>query len=163
MLSLIVAMADNRVIGRDNRLPWHLPADLKHFKERTMNKPIIMGRKTFESLPKVLPGRQHIVISRNSEYPLPENCYLAHDLVAAVRQAEALSDNENGEAVVIGGGEIYRQALDLVDVLYVTEVHTQVEGDARFPEIDKAIWRQAERADHEGDLPYSFVTYTRIR
>lgn len=161
MLSLMVAMADNGVIGQDNQLPWHLSADLKKFKERTMGKPIIMGRKTFESLPKVLPGRPHIVISRQSDYQLPENCYLVNTLEEAVAKAQSLLTADNQEAVVIGGGEIYKAALDVVDTLYITEVHLTVAGDAYFPPIDKTQWQEIERADYTDDINYSFVTYTR--
>lgn len=160
MLSLMVAKADNGVIGRDNQLPWHLPEDLKNFKARTMSKPLIMGRKTFDSLPGVLPGRPHIVISRNPALSLPENCFLVTSLEQAIDKASELF-GETPEAVVIGGGEIYRQALPLVDVLYVTEVHTQVEGDAFFPEIDPQDWQETARERCSGKLDFSFVTYQR--
>ncbi|MDX1694247.1 MAG: dihydrofolate reductase [Ketobacteraceae bacterium] len=161
MLSLMVAKADNGVIGRNNRLPWHLSEDLKNFKTRTMNKPLIMGRKTFESLPGVLPGRPHIVISRQQDYELPERCYLVASLDQAIAKAQEFFNEEVQEAVVIGGGEIYRAALPRVDVLYVTEVHTQVEGDAFFPAIDPEIWHEEERQDFSGALEFSFVTYRR--
>ena len=161
MLSLMVAKADNGVIGRDNQLPWHLPEDLKNFKARTMNKPIIMGRKTFESLPGVLPGRPHIVISRQSGYALPERCHLVASLEEAITKARDFFTDDIQEAVIIGGGEIYRAAMDKVDVLYVTEVHTHEEGDAWFPEIDPAVWQEVERQDGRGALEYSFVTYRR--
>ncbi len=159
MLSLVVAMADNRVSGRNNQLPWHLPADLKHFKALTMGKPMIMGRKTFESLGRVLPGRPHIVISRNPGYRLPEgDCHLATDLSSAIGLAQSMGD----EAVVIGGAEIYQQALDWVDLMYVTEVHLQVEGDAHFPEFDVSQWSEVARDDRQDkQLAFSFVTYRR--
>lgn len=160
MLSLIVAKADNGVIGRDNQLPWHLPEDLKHFKACTMGKPLIMGRKTFDSLPGVLPGRPHVVISRNAELALPANCYRTSSLDQAIEKAIELSGEEQ-EVVVIGGGEIYQQALALVDLLYVTEVHTQAEGDAFFPEIDPQVWQESARERYAGKLDFSFVTYQR--
>lgn len=160
MLSLMVAKADNGVIGRDNQLPWHLPEDLKNFKARTMNKPMIMGRKTFESLPGVLPGRPHIIISRNPDFSVPENCYLVSSLELAIEKSRELLGDEN-EAVVIGGGEIYRQAMPLVDRLYITEVHTQATGDAFFPEIDQDAWEETDRVSGSGKLDFSFVTYSR--
>ena len=161
MLSLIVAKADNGVIGVNNQLPWHLSEDLKNFKARTLAKPIIMGRKTFESLPGVLPGRPHIIISRNSQYDLPDNCHLATDLEEAIAMAESLQVPDAKETVVIGGGEIYKVALEKVSRLYITEVHQRVEGDAFFPDIDPQKWREVERQDFKGDIDYSFVVYER--
>lgn len=166
MISLIVAKADNNVIGHNNQLPWHLPADLKHFKARTLGKPIIMGRKTFESLGRVLPGRPHVVISRN-ELKLPENCYPALSLEAAIAQAQQLTGAASDEVVVIGGAEIYRQALPLVDTLYVTEVHLAPQGDAFFPPLDLAVWQETAREDvpagADSAIAYSIVTYQRRR
>ena len=161
MLSLIVAMADNGVIGRDNQMPWHIPEDFKYFKARTMGKPIIMGRKTFESLGRVLPGRPHVVVSRNEHYELPENCYLVPNLEEGVAKANSLLTEDQTEAVVIGGGQIYQEALAVVDTLYITEVHLQPEGDAFFPKVDPAVWQETERNELQGDISCSFVTYTR--
>ena len=162
MISLIVAKADNGVIGRDNKMPWHIPAELKHFKARTMGKPIIMGRKTFDSLGRVLPGRPHVVISR-SALSLPENCYAARSLQEAISTAQTLA--EQGEVVVIGGAEIYRQALPLVDRLYLTEGHIEPEGDTWFPELNPGDWQETERedvpADADSAIAYSIVTYQR--
>jgi len=159
MLSLIVAKADNGVIGRDNQLPWYLPADLKHFKARTMGKPIVMGRKTFDSLGRVLPGRPHVVITRDLHLQLPENCYRVKSLADAIAQGQQLTTEQEPEVVIIGGAQIYNQALGCVDRLYVTEVHQEPEGDAQFPEIDLNQWKEVEREDHSGDIDYSFVTY----
>ena len=157
-----MAKADNGVIGRDNKMPWHIPAELKHFKARTMGKPIIMGRKTFDSLGRVLPGRPHVVISR-SALSLPENCYAARSLQEAISTAQTLA--EQGEVVVIGGAEIYRQALPLVDRLYLTEVHIEPEGDTWFPELNPGDWQETERedvpADADSAIAYSIVTYQR--
>ena len=162
MISLIVAVADNGVIGYENKMPWYIPAELQHFKTRTMGKPIIMGRKTFDSLGRVLPGRPHVVISR-SELNLPDRCYAAKDIQAAIDTAQRLTDGD--EVVVIGGAEIYRQALPLVDRLYLTEVHIEPEGDTYFPEIDPHQWREIERQDMSADddsaIAYSIVTYQR--
>lgn len=166
MISLIVAKADNAVIGDQNRLPWHLPADLKQFKTRTLGKPIIMGRKTFESLGRVLPGRPHVVISRTA-LSLPEHCYPVPSLEAAIARAYQLTGSTDNEIVVIGGAEIYRQALPLVDILYVTEVHLTPPGDAFFPPLDRAVWQETAREDvpagTDSAMAYSLVTYQRRR
>ena len=166
MISLIVAKADNNVIGHNNQLPWHLPADLKHFKARTLGKPIIMGRKTFESLGRVLPGRPHVIISRNN-MTLPDQCHLTHSLPDALAQAQRLTGSSSNEVVVIGGAEIYRQALPLVDTLYVTEVHLSPEGDAFFPPLDETQWQETERQDvpagADSAIAFSIVTYQRRR
>jgi len=166
MISLIVARADNGVIGLGNKMPWHIPSELQHFKARTLGKPIIMGRKTFESLGRVLPGRPHVVISR-SDVELPDNCHLVHSLQDALSKAQSLTGAENDEVVVIGGAEIYRQALPLVDTLYVTEVHLTPDGDAFFPELDARQWREVQREDvdatSDSAIAYSIVTYQRIR
>ena len=166
MISLIVARADNGVIGKDNKMPWHIPSELQHFKARTLGKPIIMGRKTFESLGRVLPGRPHVVISRNP-MDLPDNCYPVHSLQDALQQAGQLTAAGNDEVVVIGGAEIYRQALPLVDTLYVTEVHLTPEGDAFFPELNAGDWKEVQREDvaagADSAIAYSIVTYQRIR
>lgn len=164
MISLIVAKADNNVIGAGNKMPWHIPSELAHFKRRTMGKPIIMGRKTFESLGRVLPGRPHVVISRQP-LQLPDNCYAVNSLESAIDRAQALNASPDDEVVVIGGADIYRQALPLVDTLYVTEVHLSPEGDAFFPDLDKQQWQEVERTDVAADtdsaIAYSIVTYQR--
>ena len=161
IISMIVAMGKQQQIGQDNKMLWHIPEDFKYFKETTMGKPMIMGRKTFESLPGVLPGRPHIIISRNSQYDLPDNCHLATDLEEAIAMAESLQVPDAKETVVIGGGEIYKVALEKVSRLYITEVHQRVEGDAFFPDIDPQKWREVERQDFKGDIDYSFVVYER--
>jgi dihydrofolate reductase len=159
-LSLIAAMARNRVIGIDNRLPWHLPADLQHFKATTLGKPMIMGRKTWESLPGLLPGRPHIVVSRDPAY-VAEGARVAHTL----EQAIALAGGVAGEVMLIGGANLYAQALPLADRLYLTLVDADVEGDAWFPAFDEAEWQLESRDDHAPDernaYPYSFLTYRR--
>lgn len=158
-LSIIVAIAENNVIGKDNSLIWHLPADLKYFKALTMGHPIVMGRKTFESIGKPLPGRTSVIITRNTAYK-PEGCLIAHSLTEAV---EMLKSYE--KAFIIGGEQIYRQAIDIVDFLYITEVHRAFDGDAFFPVINPDIWEKTFRSDHEPDdknaYPYSFVVYKR--
>lgn len=156
IISLIAAMSKNRVIGINNTLPWHLPADLQHFKQLTLGHPIIMGRKTFESIGRALPGRTNLVISR-SEYPAPANCTVVGSIEAAIDFCKTLD-----ELFFIGGAQIYEQAIQLADRLYLTEINTEITGDAHFPEIDSAHWLETDRQHHQ-ELPYTydFVTYNR--
>jgi dihydrofolate reductase len=158
-ISIIAAMADNRVIGRDNRLPWYLPADLQHFKTLTLGKPIVMGRRTWESLPGLLPDRPHIVITRDSGYRA-EGCQLAHSLEQALTAAGRVP-----EVMIVGGADLYRQTLPLASRIYLTLVHTRPEGDTEFPEYDPAEWLETAREAHPGDsrnpYPYTFLTLER--
>lgn len=160
-LSLIAAVADNRIIGRGNALPWRLPADLAHFKAMTMGKPMIMGRRTWESLPGLLPGRRHIVVTRDRDYRA-EGAEIVHSLDAALACAGA-----DVEMMLVGGAQLYAQALPLARRMYLTWVHTQVEGDVRFPDYDTGAWREIARETHPADernpYPYTFVTLQRTR
>lgn len=163
-IALIVAAADNNVIGRNNALPWDLPADLAHFKRLTMGKPILMGRKTFESIGRPLPGRTNIVISRDTAYA-SEGVMVVHSLDEALARAEdiALIEGAN-ELMVIGGAEIYRLALPMASRLYITRVHAQVDGDAWLPEIDWADWQESSSDTYpaDGSRPaHTFFAYTR--
>lgn len=151
MITLIVARADNGVIGRDGRLPWHIPEDLKRFKTLTMRKPMIMGRKTFESLPGVLPGRRHIVLTRG-EWTAPE--------VEVARSVDAALAMADGDVSVIGGAEIFALFEPLAQVFEVTEIDADVDGDTVMPAPDPARWEEVARDDRDG---YSFVTYRRGR
>ena len=144
-ISIIVAMGANRVIGHDNRLPWHLPADLKHFRQITMGKPLLMGRRTWESIGRPLPGRISIVITRDGGYEA-EGCIVVHSVDAALRAAQG-----HDELMVIGGEQLYRQLLPQADTLYVTLVDGEFPGDAFFPELDQSEWREVERRDHAPD------------
>lgn len=159
-LSLIVAMATNRTIGINKQMPWHLSADLKQFKKITMGHPIIMGRKTFESIGRPLPGRQNIVISRDISYQ-QEGCLVFNDLDAAVQHC---ADQE--EVFVIGGATLYAVTLERADRLYITQINQAFEGDTWFPEIDAADWREVTREDINDDasvdFKYSFISYDRI-
>ncbi len=159
-LSIIVAMGSNRVIGNRNALPWHLPADLAHFKSTTMGKPILMGRRTHESIGRPLPGRLNIVITHNRNYTA-EGCSVVHSLEQAI---EAASGHE--EIMIIGGAELYRQALPRVERLYLTCIDADFEGDAYFPELSDADWRELASESHRPDgknaHPYRFVTLQRI-
>ncbi|MBI5728924.1 MAG: dihydrofolate reductase [Candidatus Magasanikbacteria bacterium] len=152
-LSLIAAVAENNCIGKGGALPWHMPEDLKHFKELTAGKPVLMGRKTWESLPpkfRPLPERTNIVITRQSGLSVPPGVETYSTI------ADTVIEHPDEEIMVIGGGQIYEQTIPLADTLYITEVHRAVDGDAFFPTIDRAIWKETAREDHE---EFSFVTY----
>lgn len=158
-LSIIVAMAQNRTIGVDNTLPWRCPEDLKHFKALTMGHHMIMGRKTYDSIGKPLPGRTTVVVTRNTGLQI-EGCVMAHSLEQAV--AACAGDEQ---VFIVGGAELYAQALPLVDTLYITEIRQNVEGDAHFPDFDKAAWQEVSRDVRAQETPqpleYHFVTYRR--
>lgn len=153
-------MAANRVIGLDGALPWRLPADLRHFKRVTLRKPVVMGRKTWESLHvRPLPGRQNIVLTRNSSFK-GDQALVVHSLDEALDVAAV-----EAEVMVIGGEEIYRLALPRADRIYLTEVHKSFEGDAQFPEFDPDEWREVRRENHRAEPPapaYSFVVLERL-
>lgn len=157
-LSLIVAVAHNNVIGINNTLPWHLPEDLKHFRALTTGHHIIMGRKTYESLGRLLPGRTTVIVTRNKDYKL-EGALVAHSLEAAVDLC--LNDDE---AFVIGGAELYQDGLKLANKLYITEVDLEVAGDAFFPAIDQQLWQETSREAHTSaqGLPFTYLIYTRL-
>ena len=155
MIAFILARADNGIIGVDGRLPWHIPADLKRFKALTMGKPMIMGRKTFDSFPSALPGRRHIVLTRDANWRAI-GAEVAHDMPSALVLAGA-------DASIIGGAEIFALFLPHTDRIELTEVHAHPRGDAMVPAFG-SDWRETERHDHsaEGDRPaYSFVTLVR--
>lgn len=158
-LSIIVAMARNRVIGRDGDLPWHLSADLKRFRKLTTGHAILMGRKTYDSIGRPLPERRSIVITRNAGYH-PEGVKIASSVESALSLVR-----DDAEAFIIGGATIYEQALPLADRLYVTLVEAEVDGDTSFPEIDAAQWQlvseEAHKADLKNDWPYRFLIYDR--
>ena len=156
-ITLVAAMAQNRVIGIDNRLPWHLPEDLKHFKAVTLGKPVIMGRKTYDSIGRPLPGRRNIVVTRQHDWSAA-GVEVAHSLetaLALVQQAES--------ACVIGGADLYRQALPLAHRLELTEIAESYQGDAHFPAFSADEWREVRRESHRSEqgLGYAFVSYQR--
>ena len=159
VISLISAMDQNRLIGTQNTLPWKLSADMAFFKATTMGKPIIMGRKTFDSLTKALPGRHNIIVSRNPDLMI-EGCDVVPSLEVAVKTA-----GDVNEVMIIGGAMLYQLAMPIADQLYITEIHEKYDGDAWFPEIDPEIWVEESREDHAGDeinhISYSFVKYSR--
>lgn len=157
-LALIWAMARNRTIGRNNALPWYLPEDLKYFKRVTLGKPIIMGRKTWESIGRPLPGRTNIVITRDAAFQ-PDGVRVVHSLEQALALAEKICLLDGGdEAIVMGGAEIYALALPHADRLYLTQVHADVEGDAHFPPLDLTQWHELGREDFaaQGPNPYDY-------
>lgn len=156
-LSAIVAMAENRVIGKNNQLPWRLPADLKHFKALTTGHPILMGRKTYESIGKPLPHRTNIILTRDASYQAP-GCQVVTTIKAAIAQATA---EGHSEIFIIGGAEIYRQLLPDIERIYLTIVHETFEGDAFFPELP-AAWREIKREEHtkDADNPYDYTFLT---
>jgi dihydrofolate reductase len=158
-LTLVVAVAENGIIGRDGGLPWRLPDDLKHFRRLTLGNTVLMGRKTFESLGKPLEGRANWVLTRDAAFA-PAGAQVFRDLDAALAQPP------QGELLVIGGAELYRQTLPLASRLELTQVHAQVEGDTHFPDFDAKQWRETARVDHAADErhahAYSFLTLDRI-
>jgi dihydrofolate reductase len=158
-LSIIVAMAKNRTIGVNNTLPWRCPEDLKHFKTLTMGHHMIMGRKTFDSIGKPLPGRTTVVVTRNTDLEIA-GCVIAHSLNDAI--AACAGDEE---IFIVGGAELYRQAVSVANTLYFTEILQDVEGDAHFPEFDYSAWRETSREVRSQETPqqleYHFVTYSR--
>ncbi len=163
-LCLIAALASNRVIGRDNQLPWHLPADLKHFKALTLGKPIIMGRKTWDSLGRPLPGRLNLVISRQPELRL-EGAEVFESLEQAIQRADQWAREQGvDELMLIGGAQLYAQALERADRLYLTRVGLNPEGDAWFPEVSEVDWQRTSLDEYPaGDAApsYDFETWTR--
>lgn len=163
--TLIAAMASNRCIGIDNRMPWHIPEDFRHFREKTMGKPCIMGRKTFESileqLGKPLPGRTSIIITRTGYEH--EQAITATSVGHAIETAKSIAAKDGrNEICIIGGAQIYEQTLPAADRLELTLIHKTVEGDAFFPAYTPTDWKETARQDHDGDLPFSFVTLERI-
>lgn len=163
-LAMIAALADNHVIGLDNRMPWHLPADLKHFKAMTLGKPIIMGRKTWDSLGRPLPGRLNLVVSRQPDLQL-EGAETFTDLDSALTRAEQWAREQGvDELMLIGGAQLYAQSLPQAQRLYLTRIEASPEGDAFFPDYDQAEWERIDSQAHpaEGDSPaYRFETWQR--
>ncbi len=158
-IALIAALSRNGVIGRDNGLPWELPADMRHFRELTLGKPVLMGRKTFQSIGRALPGRRNIVVSRDPCFRA-KDCLVVDSIAAGIAAA-----GESEELMIIGGAAIYRATLPLAQRMYLTMVQAEVEGDAYFVDFDQAEWRETARVDRDADgenaLPYSFVTLER--
>lgn len=161
MIAIVVAAAENNVIGKDNNLIWYLPADLKHFKRLTMGHPMVMGRKTYESIGKPLPGRTSVVVTSQQDYSA-EGCVVVHSLQDALREAQQLDPEQ---VSVIGGANVYEQALPSANVVYLTRVHHAFEGDVYFPELPPQEWELTEEEHHDPDeknkYSYTFQTYRR--
>jgi dihydrofolate reductase len=158
IVSIVVAISENNAIGKDNKLLWYMPADLRHFKDITTGHTVIMGRKTYDSVGKPLPNRRNIIITRQ---PIAiTGCEVVNSIDAAL----ALCSNE-AEVFIVGGAEIYRQAMHLTNRIYLTIIHKEFEADTYFPEIKADEWKQVSKQDFEPDeknlLPYSFITYER--
>lgn len=160
IVSAIAAMAANRVIGRSGGLPWQLPEDMKFFRETTKGHIMIMGRKTFESFGRPLPGRLHVVVSRQSDYR-PPGAHVFQSLASALEFCKTQTKQWGDEVFVVGGGEIYKQALPFTDRIYLTEIRQEFAGDAKFPEFDKSVFREVSRNPGSEAIPYDFVTYQR--
>ncbi|MCC2546647.1 dihydrofolate reductase [Hymenobacter sp. BT175] len=159
MIAMVVAAADNGVIGRDNQLIWHLPADLKHFKQITLGHPIVMGRRTYEAIGRPLPNRTNLVVTRQEDWRA-EGCEVAGSVQEAIRRAQELDE----DVYVIGGGEIYRQSLPLTDTVFLTEVHHEFEGDTTFPELPRTEWREESRERHEADDKHAYAfSFVKLR
>lgn len=161
LISIIAAMANNRVIGKKNSLPWNLPADLEHFRQLTIGKPVIMGQKTFESIGKPLPGRTNIILTKDDNFR-PENCIVVKSIKEAQKAAEGTGAKE---AMVCGGASIYAQFLPLADRMYLTLIENDFDGDIFFPEFNWSDWKELERKenlpDKENPYKYTFITLER--
>lgn len=151
MLTLIAAASENNALGKDNDLVWHLPDDFKRFKAITSGHYIIMGRKTFESFPKPLANRTHIIITRQNDYKVPDGCIVVNSLKQAIEVCP-----KNKEIFIIGGGQIYKQSIAIADKIELTRVHTTVEADAFFPEIDETIWEVIQSEYHPKDEKHEY-------
>lgn len=157
--SIIAAKSDNNVIGKENDLVWHMPADLKFFKNTTKGHYVIMGRKTFESMNGPLPYRTHIIITRNPDFKA-EDCFVVDNIDRAFEIAQ---EHQQDEVFILGGAEIYRQTINKADKMYITEIKSTFDGDAFFPNIDSSYWKESKREEHDADeknpYPYAFVEY----
>ncbi len=162
MLSHIVAASENNIIGIKNGLPWKLSNDFKYFKNKTWGMPVIMGRNTFESLKKDLPGRINIVVTKNTDWQ-PENAFVAHNISDAIKKAV---ESDAREIFIIGGGQIFKQTIEMTNRIYMTRVHTAIEGDTSYPELESSKWKRLRAesfpADEKNNFPYTFEVWEKI-
>ncbi len=162
MLSHIVAASENNIIGKNGELPWHLPNDFKYFKNKTWSMPVIMGRNTYESLKRDLPGRINIVVTKRTDFH-PENVFVTNEIDKAIEKAE---ECEAKEIFIIGGGEVFKQTMEIVDRIYLTRVHTTIDGDTSYPEINLSVWKlvkeESFQADEKNNYPYTFEQWEKI-
>ncbi len=158
-VSIIVALAKNHVIGKDNQIPWHIPADLQYFKKITLGKPMIMGRKNYESIGRPLPGRKNIILTRDKNFSA-EGCTIVHSKDEAIAATDGVA-----EIMIIGGGAIYEMFMDDADMLYLTEIDSEVDGDVFFPEYSKSQWKEVSREAGENNMDwnYDYVVYSRAK
>ena len=166
MIAHIVAAAKNNVIGKDNGLPWDIPEDMKWFRDRTKKRALIMGRKTFESVGHPLPHRLNVVVTRQTDYKVPEHpehspVVVKANIEEAIEYCKALIDDYENELFIIGGGEVYKQSLKYVDTVYLTRIHQNIEGDALYPEIPENEFELVEQKDRSEPVEFSFLTYRR--
>lgn len=163
-LSHIVAVSENDVIGVNNDLPWDIPEDMQFFKDKTKGRAIIMGRKTYESVGHPLPNRLSIVITRQKDYKIEhKNVIVVPDLKSAIAEAEKHVSKYGDEIFIIGGGEIFKESIDMVDIIYLTRIHKSFEGDIKYPKVDPNKFQLIEQRDRTEPVPFSFLTYSRKR
>lgn len=160
ILSHIAAAAENNVIGAGNKLPWDIPEDMKFFRDKTKGRAVIMGRKTYESMGKPLPNRLNVIITRQPAYQAP-GAVVVPSIDDALEYCRGKVKEYGDEVFIIGGGEIYRQSMDLIDIIYLTRVHKAVPGDATYPQVDPRQFEEIERRERPGDPAYTFLTYRR--
>lgn len=162
MLSHILAASENNIIGSNNELPWKLSTDFKYFKNKTWGMPVIMGRNSFDAMGKALPGRINIVMTRKTDWH-PKNVFIVHEIDEAIAMAK---ESDAKEIFIIGGGEIFKQTIGMVDRIYMTRVHTKVDGDTSYPEINKSQWKLTKSdsfpADEKNNYPFTFEVWDRI-
>lgn len=160
ILSHIVAAAENDVIGVNNDLPWDIPEDMKFFREKTKGKALIMGRKTFESVGHPLPKRLNVVVTRQKDYK-PEGAVVVPSVDEAIKLCESKISEYGDEIFIIGGGQIFKDTIDMVDIIYLTRIHKEYDGDIKYPNVNPLYFEQIERRDREEPVPFSFLTYKR--
>lgn len=162
ILSHIVAASENDVIGANNALPWNIPEDMKFFREKTKGKSIIMGRKTFESVGHPLPQRLNVVITRQPDYAVTApNVVVKPDLKSAIEYCQTQTSRYGDEIFIIGGGEIFKESMSIVDMIYLTRIHKEYAGDIRYPKVDTKKFDLVEQRDRQEPVPFSFLTYIR--
>lgn len=162
ILSHIVAVAQNDVIGVNNDLPWDIPEDMKFFRDKTKGKALIMGRKTFESVGHPLPNRLSVVVTRQKDYVSPApSVVIQPDLQSAIEYCKGQTSKYGEEVFIIGGGEIFKESMDIVDIIYLTRIHKDFQGDIKYPKVDLKKFELVEQRDRTEPVPFSFLTYTR--
>jgi dihydrofolate reductase len=163
-ISHIVAMSENHIIGCNGRMPWHIPEDFKFFKATTMGHAMIMGRKTWESIGRILPGRLTIIVTRSPDFQAPEGAVIKDSLESALQYCRDHQNTWGDECFIVGGGEIYKQSLAIVDRVYLTVVHKVIEGDTAYPVLPTSAFKQIDQAPHlDAPVPFTFTTWDRVQ